>query len=288
MTSIEQGRARLGEILAGERCVRASSVFDPMSARIADELGIEVGLMGGSVASLAVLGAPDVMVLTLTELAEQTRRVARAGRLCVLVDADHGYGNALNVMRTVEELAAAGASGISIEDTLLPRAFRTPGTPQLLTLEEGLGKMKAAVRARGDSGMAIFARTSAHSVAGIEEAVRRFRAYEQSGVDAIFIPGIKKREDLDAIAAAVRLPIIAAGVGEKAADAQYLAGRRARIYSTGHEPFAAAVQAMYDTIKAIRDGAPAKQLKGIASAELMAKVTRSADHEAFTKDYLGA
>jgi carboxyvinyl-carboxyphosphonate phosphorylmutase len=286
MTSIKQGRARLAEILAGERCVHASSVFDPMSARIADELGIEVGLMGGSVASLAVLGAPDVMVLTLTELAEQTRRVARAGRLCVVVDADHGYGNALNVMRTVEELAAAGASGISIEDTLLPRAFGPSSTTQLLPLEEGLGKMKAAVRARGDSGMAIFARTSAHSIAGIEEAVRRFRAYEQSGVDAIFVPGIRKREDLDAIAAAVSLPIVAAGVGEKAADPQYLAGRRARIYSTGHEPFAAAVQAMYEAIKAIRDGAPAKQLKGIASAELMAKVTRSADYDAFTKDYL--
>ena len=136
--------------------------------------------------------------------------------------------------------------------------------------------------------MAVFARSSAHSIGTIDDAVRRFRAYEQSCVDALFIPGIKKREDLDAIAAAVKLPIIAAGVGEKAADAQYLAGRRARIYSTGHEPFAAAVQAMYDTIKAIRDGAPAKQVKGIASAELMAKVTRSADHEAFTKDYLGA
>jgi len=112
------------------------------------------------------------MLLTLTELAEQARRIARAGRLCVLVDADHGYGNALNVMRTVEELASAGASGISIEDTLLPRAFGAHSGAQLLTLEEGLGKMKAAVRARGDSGMAIFARTSAHSIAGIDEAGR--------------------------------------------------------------------------------------------------------------------
>ena len=282
-----ESRARLRGILAGDRAVRASSLFDPMSARIADELGIEVGLMGGSVASLAVLGAPDLMVLTLTELAEQTRRVARAGRLCVLVDADHGYGNALNVMRTVEELAAAGASGISIEDTLLPRAFGASSEAQLLGIEEGLGKMKAAVRARGDTGMAVFARSSAHSIGSIDDAVRRFRAYEQSGVDALFIPGIKKREDLDAIAAAVKLPIVAAGVGEKAADAQYLASRGARIYSTGHEPFAAAVQAMYETMKAIRDGTPGKQLKGIASAELMAKLTHSADYEAFTRDYLG-
>jgi carboxyvinyl-carboxyphosphonate phosphorylmutase len=288
MTSIEQRRTRLGEILVGERCVHACSLFDPMSARIADELGIEVGLIGGSVASLAVLGAPDLMVLTLTELAEQTRRVARAGKLCVLVDADHGYGNALNVMRTVEELAAAGASGISIEDTLLPRAFGASSAAQLLSLEEGLGKMKAAVSARGDSAMAIFARTSAHSVAGVEEAISRLKAYEKTGVDALFIPGIKKREDLDAIAAAVKLPIIAAGVGEKAADAQYLASRGARIYLTGHQPFAAAVQAMYDTMKAIRDGVPGKELKGIAPAELMATVTGSAEYETFTRDFLGA
>ena len=90
MSSAMESRTRLRGILAGDRAVHACSLFDPMSARIADELGIEVGLMGGSVASLAVLGAPDVMVLTLTELAEQARRVARAGRLCVLVDADHG------------------------------------------------------------------------------------------------------------------------------------------------------------------------------------------------------
>jgi carboxyvinyl-carboxyphosphonate phosphorylmutase len=287
MGSPLESRARLRAILAGDRAVHASSLFDPMSARIADELGIEVGLMGGSVASLAVLGAPDVMVLTLTELAEQTRRVARAGNLCVLVDADHGYGNALNVMRTVEELAAAGASGISIEDTLLPRAYGSADAAQLLPLEEGLGKMKAAVRARGDTGMAIFGRSSAHSVSGVDEAVRRFKAYEEAGVDALFVPGIKKREDLDAISAAVKLPIIAAGAGEKVADAPYLAGRRARIYSTGHEPFAAAVQAMYDTMKAVRDGAGAKELKGIASRELMAKLTRGAEYEAFTQAYLG-
>jgi carboxyvinyl-carboxyphosphonate phosphorylmutase len=286
MASPHGSRSRLRAILGGERAVRACSLFDPMSARIADDLGIEVGLMGGSVAALAVLGAPDLMLLTLTELAEQARRVSRAGKLCVLVDADHGYGNALNVMRTVAELDAAGVAGLSIEDTLLPRAFGAGDKTQLLSLEEGAGKMKAAVRARGASGMAIFARTSAHSVSGTEDAVRRFQAYEAAGVDALFIPGVKKREDLDAIAAAVKLPIITAGVGEKVADAEYLAGRRVRVFATGHEPFAAAVQAMYDTMKAIRDGMPGKDLAGIAPRELMARLTQGADYEALTREYL--
>ena len=287
MTPAEESRARLGKILAGDRAVLASSLFDPMTARIADELGIEVGLMGGSVASLAVLGAPDLMLLTLTELAEQARRVCRAGRLCVLVDADHGYGNALNVMRTVEELQAAGVAGCTIEDTLLPRVHGSTHAPQLLSLEEGAGKMKAAVRARGASGMAIFGRTSAHSITSVDDAIRRFRAYEAAGVDALFIPGMKKREDLDAIAAAVRLPIVIGGVGEKLYDEPWLASRKVRVYAKGHEPFPAAVQAMYDAMKSIRDGKPPRELTNIASTELMARLTRSADYDAFTRDYLG-
>jgi carboxyvinyl-carboxyphosphonate phosphorylmutase len=287
MTPTDASRARLKEILAGDRAVLASSLFDPMTARIADELGFEVGLMGGSVASLAVLGAPDLIVLTLTELAEQARRVCRAGKLSVIVDADHGYGNALNVMRTVEELQAAGAAACTIEDTLLPRAHGSGPAAQLLTLDEGVGKMKAAVRARGDSGMAVFGRTSAHALAGMDEAIKRFRAYEAAGVDALFIPGTKKREDLDAISAAVKLPIVVGGLDHALDDGKYLAGRKVRVYAKGHEPFAAAVQAMYDTIKAVRDGAPPKELKGIASSELMAKLTRGAEYDAFTRDFLG-
>src|SRR5579863_8437157 len=101
-------RKRLRAVLAGRRCVHPGSVFDPMSARIAEDLGFELGMFAGSVASLTVLGAPDLIVVTLSEFAEQAHRICRAGSLPLLVDADHGYGNALNVMRTVEELENAG------------------------------------------------------------------------------------------------------------------------------------------------------------------------------------
>ena len=117
-------RERFRSILAGDRCVYAASVFDPISARIAEDLGFEAGMLAGSVVSGRVLGAPDLVVLTLTELAQQVRRVCRAGELALMVDADHGYGNALNVMRTVEELENAGAAGLTIEDTLLLRERR--------------------------------------------------------------------------------------------------------------------------------------------------------------------
>ena len=116
-------RRRFREILEGDGCVFPASVHDPLSARIAEDLGFEMGMFAGSTASLVVLGAPDVLLVTLTEFAEQAYRICRAGNLPVLVDADHGYGNALNVRRTVEELENAGVAGLTIEDTLLPTPY---------------------------------------------------------------------------------------------------------------------------------------------------------------------
>ncbi len=120
---VRQAPRRLRSILSGSSCIRPGSVYDAASIRIAADLGFELGMFGGSVASLAVLGDPDIALITLTELAEQMRRMSRAADLPVLVDADHGYGNALNVRRTVQELEAAGAAGLTIEDTLLPQAY---------------------------------------------------------------------------------------------------------------------------------------------------------------------
>ena len=278
--------ARLRAILSGPRCVKACSLFDPMSARIADDLGIEVGLMGGSLASLAVLGSPDLILVTMTELVDQVRRVTRAGKVCAIIDTDHGYGNALNVARTVAELAAAGAAGCTIEDTLLPRAFGSGAAPQLTSLEEGVGKMKAAVAAAKGTGMVILGRTSAASITSVEEAIRRFQAYEAAGVDGLFLPGMKSQEALDQIAAAVKLPLVLGGAGDKFADADYLASRRVRVWSSGHEAFTATVQALYDTMKAVRDGTPPNQLANIASNATMARLTQSAHYEAATRDFL--
>src|SRR5664279_2856148 len=178
-------RQRLRSILAGSSCIRPGSVHDAISIRIAEDLGFELGMFGGSVASLAVLGDPDVALLTLTELAEQMRRMSRAASLPVLVDADHGYGNALNVRRTVQELETAGAAGLTIEDTLLPQAYGAE-KPQLIALEEGIGKMKAALDGRSDPSLVIMGRTGAAAITSLEDTIRRARAYEATGVDALF------------------------------------------------------------------------------------------------------
>src|SRR6201995_2408094 len=168
-------RDQLRSILTGTRCIRPGSVYDAISIRIAEDLGFELGMFGGSVASLAVLGDPDIALITLTELAEQMRRMSRASSLPVLVDADHGYGNALNVRRTVQELDAAGAAGLTIEDTLLPQAFGEKKA-QLISLEGGVGKMKGALNGRGDPSLVIVARTGAASITSLEDAIKRAKA----------------------------------------------------------------------------------------------------------------
>ena len=279
-------RDALRSILSGSTCVRPGSVYDAISIRIAEDLGFEVGMFGGSVASLAVLGDPDIALITLTELAEQMRRMSRAAALPVLVDADHGYGNALNVRRTVEELETAGAAGLTIEDTLLPQAFGQPGV-QLISLEEGVGKMKAAVDARGDPALLIMARTGAASVSGLDDAIARAQAYHATGVDALFFTGIKTRAELEAISAATTLPIVLGGFPEELVDRDYLAGQRVRIALQGHAPFAAATQAVYETLEALRDGGSPGDLKGLASSGLIGRATREVDVKARLAEFLG-
>jgi carboxyvinyl-carboxyphosphonate phosphorylmutase len=278
-------RQKFRAILRGQRCVHPGSVFDPISARIAEQLGFEVGMFAGSIASFTVLGAPDLIVLTLTEFAEQAYRINRAGGLPLLVDADHGYGNALNVMRTVEELETAGVAALTIEDTALPAAFGPGGDARLISIPEGVGKMRAALQARQDPELVIVGRTAAAATNGVQDAIMRGRAYEAAGVDALFFVGIKQRAELDAIAGSVKLPIIIGGGGELG-DRDYLSACGVRIALQGHQPFMAAVQAVHDTLKALRDGMPPGKLAGIASAELMQRVTRDRDYRNWTEDFL--
>jgi oxaloacetate decarboxylase len=279
-------RDKLRSILTGSACVHPGSVYDAISIRIAEDLGFPLGMFDGSVASLAVLGDPDVTLITLTELAEQMRRMSRAATLPVLVDADHGYGNALNVRRTVQELETAGAAGLTIEDTLLPAAFGEAKT-QLISLEEGVGKMKAALDGRSDPSLVIMGRTGAASVTSIEDAIRRARAYEATGVDALFFTGVKSRAELEAIVAATHLPIVLGGAPDELNAIDYLASQRVRIALQGHAPIAAAMQAVYETQKALREGTPPKNLKGLPSPDLTSRVMREADVKARSADLLG-
>lgn len=274
-------------LLDGDRCVHPASVFDPISARIAEDLGFEAGMFAGSVASLTVLGAPDHIVITMTEFADQCRRICRAGELPVMVDADHCYGNALNVMRAVEELETAGICGMSIEDTVLPMEFGRPREVSFTSVEEGVGKMKAALEARRDPGLAIVGRTSAMWKSTIDDAVERITAYEKCGVDAIFLVGVKTKEQLEAAAGAVNVPLIVGGAGPEIMDLDLLSANGVRICLQGHQSIAAAYNAVFNTMKSLREGTKASDLDGLPSGELTAAVKRNADYERWIDDYLG-
>lgn len=278
-------RERYRAVLAGDACIHPGSVFDAVSARIAEDLGFEVGMFAGSTGSSSVLGAPDLIVLTLTEFAAQAYRIDRAGKLPVMVDADHGYGNALNVMRTVQELETAGVAALMIEDTVLPRAFGET-QPAVISIEEGVGKMRAALAAREDKAMTIIGRTSAPSITGLADGIVRLKAYQDCGVDALFIAGGLTRAGLDAIAAEVKIPLMLGGIPAELQDNAYLASRGVRVALQGHQPFSAAVKAIHDTLKALRDGTAPSALTGIASAGLMAKVTREGDYKSWTERFL--
>jgi carboxyvinyl-carboxyphosphonate phosphorylmutase len=279
-------RERMRALLAGDKCVHPGSVYDAVSARIAEDIGFEVGMFAGSIGSLSVLGAPDLITLTLTEFAAQAYRICRAGNLALLVDADHGYGNALNVRRTVEELETAGVSALTIEDTVLPQPYGNAGTT-LISLEEGVGKMKAALDGRQDKSLVVAGRTSAVAVTGVADAIKRAKAYQAAGVDAMFFAGIKTRKDLEAVAAELRIPIFLGSIGPELSDKKYLASVGVRIALQGHQPIMAAIRATYDTLKALREGTPPGELKGVASSDLMKQVTRDKDFKRWTKELLG-
>jgi oxaloacetate decarboxylase len=288
--AFQKRREALRAILKGSSCIRAGSVYDPISVRTAEDLGFELGMFGGSVASLTILGDPDITLITLTELCEQMRRMSRASSLPVLVDADHGYGNALNVRRTVQELEAAGAAGLTIEDTLLPQAFGV-AEPQLISLEEGVGKMKAALDARGDPSLVIMGRTGTRGggpkASSFEECVARATAYQATGVDALFFTGLTTRAEVQAIATATTLPIVLGNTQGELDDAAFLSSQRVKIALQGHTPFAAATQAVYETLKALREGTPPKALKGLPSAQLTSRLMRDADAKVRASEFLG-
>jgi oxaloacetate decarboxylase len=279
-------RRRFRAYLAGERCLRPASVYDPITARIAEDLGFEMMMLGGSVAALTVLGAPDLILLTLTEFAEQISRICRAGNLPLLVDADHGYGNALNVMRTVEELERAGVAALTIEDTVLPTPFDAAGDAQLVSLEEGVGKMRAALAARRDPDLVIVGRTNARAAGGLADGIARAQAYAAAGVDAVFLIGIASAAQLDDVAAAIKVPIILGAPPAGLDDAAELARRGVRVALQGHLTFAAAVRAAAATLKALRDGVKPAAIAGIASAEEMKTLTRDTDYRRWTTDFL--
>ena len=180
------------------------------------------------------------------------------------------------------------ASSISplLEHYLLPQRFGHAKGEELISLEEGVGKMHAALAGRQDPSLVIIARTGALRTEGVGGAVRRARAYAEAGVDAVWLAGGVTREGVAGVHAAVQLPILLGG-GDGDLTDEFLTAHGVRVAHQGHLPFAGAVQGVYDTLKALRDGVAPTELRAkVASTELMNQLTRRADYNRWTDEYL--
>ena len=238
-----------------EQTVAMPGVFNALVARMAERLGFgAVYLSGAALSAGACL--PDVGLLTLTEFVDQARLITQATPLPLLCDADTGFGEALNVERSVRLFEAAGVAGIHLEDQLLPKRCGHLSGKQLAEPEAMVAKIRAAVAARRDPDFMLIARTDARGVTGFDDAVRRARLYVQAGADGIFPEALETAEEFAAFAKAVPVPLLANmtefGRSPNLDFAELAAmGYRMVIYPV--TAFRAALRAAQETLQAIRD-----------------------------------
>ena len=200
---------RIRDLLKADRPLVMGGVYDALSTRIAHRAGFEVLFMGGFSVAATLLGEPDFGYLTQTEMADTARRVCRLTDRPLLVDADTGYGNALNVIRTVELYQNAGAAGLFLEDQVWPKRCGHMRGKRVVERAEWLAKLRAVLEARGARDLFLVARTDARAAVSLEEAIARGRAAYDLGADAVFIEAPESVAELEQIARAIPGPKVA-------------------------------------------------------------------------------
>jgi 2-methylisocitrate lyase-like PEP mutase family enzyme len=287
-------RQRLRRRLAEGPMIVAPGIYDAYGARFVEQAGFEAVYMTGNGVSACLLGRPDVGLVDLTLFAAHAHRAAAAVDLPLICDADTGYGNAVNVRRTVEEFEAAGVAAIHLEDQVAPkRCGHLPGSRPVVTLAEHAGKIEAAVAARRDPDFIIIARTDAAAGLGLDEAIRRGEAYRKAGADVIFVelkgsPGIV--EDLKRVTREIDAPCLAnveeAGVvGDLTAAELDRIGFRVAIYP-GLARYAAgyAIREALNVLKA--DGSTKQARDRMLSFKDYNEALKLPEVEAWEKKYL--
>ncbi|MGO9111499.1 MAG: oxaloacetate decarboxylase [Thermoguttaceae bacterium] len=200
---------RVHRILDEVGTLAFAGVFDTLSARLAQQVGFPMAFVSGYSVAATAIGEPDMGLLTQTEITDRARRICMSVEIPIIVDADTGYGNPLNVYRTVQELIAAGAAGCFLEDQLWPKKCGHMQGKRVIEREEYVQKIRAAVEARGDRDFFIVARTDALAVIGMDEAVNRILAAREAGADASFIEAPGSVEQLADIGRRVPKPMVA-------------------------------------------------------------------------------
>ena len=199
---------RFRELISRRQITMIPSVGDAFSARLIAHEGFEALMSSGNASSAMKLGMPDVGIMTLAENAQNAGLMAQASGLPVFADADTGYGNALNVRRTIMEFERAGVAAVMIEDQVSPKRCGMLAGKRVVSAEEMEGKVKAAVDARSDDDFVICARTDARAVEGLTSAIKRGQVYQRAGADVIFVEGPKPLEEAEAIAREIDIPLL--------------------------------------------------------------------------------
>jgi carboxyvinyl-carboxyphosphonate phosphorylmutase len=283
-------RERFRSVLARPTCTLGANIFDPLSARIAHMLGYEVCVLSGSVGKVANLAVPDTVLSNMSDVVDHCRRITRIADVSLMGDAEDGFGNAVNVVRTVQEMEAAGVSAIEIEDNVVPRQSNV-ANPGLVSKAEQVGKLKAAVAARRDPTTVIVARTSALAECPLEEALDRIRAYADTGAEALMLVGAHRGQaDIEAVRQVTALPLcVLSPSPDVRNDRDFLAAHGVRILMLGNPTFAVAVKAIYDSLKHLRDGGALEVLQDRQAAQdLLRAVNRTDEFKQQQQDYVSS
>ena len=196
-------RRRFRDLISGRELVPAPGVYDAMSARLVEAAGFPVAYMSGFGVTASLIGRPDVGLLGMSEMAQAARRIVAAVDVPVIADADTGYGNAINVIRTVQEYEAAGVAALHIEDQVTPKRCGHMTGKQVVPAEVMIDKVKAAVAARQDPNLVLIARTDAAAVEGIDAAIDRALRYREAGADMLFLDALSSQDDIEKAATAL-------------------------------------------------------------------------------------
>jgi carboxyvinyl-carboxyphosphonate phosphorylmutase len=284
---MSSAREQFRSILVRPNCTLAANIFDPLSARIAHMLDYEVCFLSGSVGKAANLGVPDIVMSNMSDLVDHCRRITRMADVSLMVDGEDGFGNAVNVVRTVRELEAAGVSAIEIEDNIAPVRFNG-GDRGLVSQAEQVGKLAAAVAARTDPTTVIVARTAALAYCTLDEALDRMQAYAQTGAEVIRLVGLQTRQQLEAVHQATALPLtVLSPPAVLRNDAAFLADHGVKILMLGNPAFGVAVKAIYDCLKHLKDGGAIEDLADKqASSTLLRSVDRTEEFVRWQQEFL--
>ena len=255
--------ATLKQRLQGSGIVTAPGVYDAFSALLVEQAGFQAAYLSGASIAYTRLGRPDIGLLSLEDVASVTRNIReRCPGLPLIVDADTGFGNALNVMQTVRVLERAGATAIQLEDQAMPKRCGHLDGKTVIGAAEMAGKIRAACDARRDENTLIIARTDAVAVEGMEAALARAEQYAEAGADVLFVEALRSREDMTA--AIARLGSSAPLLANMVEGGKTPVLPAARLYELGFRlaaypmvPFGAAIHAMQQSLAAMRAGTEA-------------------------------